>query len=370
MSNDIKKIGLLTMPVKENYGGIIQIAALYSFLETNGYAPYLIRKKYDESLSKRIFRCILSHNPLYFLYDYKNLTKREKQSSKLKSFIDNFFVNKTALSFNKEQYIKSVENMDAVIVGSDQVWRYKYVGKNYKYYFLDYLPPNTKKISYAASFGVDQWEGNQETVQNVEKLLAQFKAVSVREKTGVAICNDTFHYNKAVHVLDPTFLPEVSFYNKLIDKEKIQKKVRLFSYVLDNSDFVKEVIAHTSKSLNLEVDTIKLTDYKFSTNPSIAEWLYHFREADFVITDSFHGTVFSILFNKQFVCIGNKKRGYTRFESLLSLLNLNDRLIFDYNVENINTLLNNKINYDAVEFLKQKQIETSKEFLLKSLKNG
>lgn len=366
----MKRIGLLTMPVKENYGGIVQIAALYAFLENKGYTPYLIRKKYDEKTSKRLFRWILSHNPLYFLYDYKNLTKREKQSSKLQSFIADFFVNKTALSFNKEQYQSSVQNLDAVIVGSDQVWRYKYVRTNYKYYFLDYLPSKTKKIAYAASFGVDEWEGNEETVQNVEKLLAQFKAVSVREKTGVAICNDTFHCNKAQHVLDPTFLPEVSFYNKLIDKEKIQKKVRLFSYVLDNSNFVKEVIAHASKSLNLEIDTIKLTDYKFSTNPSIAEWLYHFREADFVITDSFHGTVFSILFNKQFICIGNKKRGYTRFESLLSLLNLNNRLIFDYNVENINSLLNNRIDYNAVEVLKQKHIETSKEFLLNSLKNG
>src|SRR5690606_19479201 len=115
---------------------------------------------------------------------------------------------------------------------------------------------------------------------------------------------------------------------------------------------------HTSKSLNLEVDTIKLTDYKFSANPSIAEWLYHFREADFVITDSFHGTVFSILFNKQFVCIGNKKRGYTRFESLLGLFNLKERMIFDYTTENINNLLNNKIDYNQVEVLKQKHTET------------
>jgi len=356
------------MPVKENYGGIIQIAALYSFLETNGYAPYLIRKKYDESLSKRIFRYILSHNPLCFLYDYKNLTKREKQSSKLKSYINNFFVNKTALSFNKEQYQKSIQNMDAVIVGSDQVWRYKYVKGNYRYYFLDYLSPKTKKIAYAASFGVDEWEGNKETVQKVESLLNQFSAVSIREKSGVDICKSTFNYQNAVHVLDPTFLPELNFYNVIIDKEKIKKEVKLFSYVLDNSNFVKEVLNHSSRSLGLDISTIKLTDYKFSTNPSISEWLYHFREADFVITDSFHGTVFSILFKKQFICIGNKKRGYTRFESLLSLLNLNDRLIFDYNVENINTLLNNKIDYDAVEVLKQKQIEISKEFLLKSLK--
>lgn len=365
----MEKIGLLTMPVKENYGGIIQIAALYAFLESKGYTPYLIRKKYDEKASKRLFRWVLSHNPLYFIYDYKNLAKREKQSSKLQSFIDNFFVNKTTLAFNEQQYKNSVQKLDAVIVGSDQVWRYKYVKANYRYYFLDFLPSRIKKIAYAASFGVDEWEGNKETVQNVEKLLAQFSAVSVREKTGVAICNDTFHYNKAVNVLDPTFLPEVSFYNNLIDKEKIQKKVRLFSYVLDNSDFVKEVIAHTGKSLNLEIDTIKLTDYKFSANPSIAEWLYHFREADFVITDSFHGTVFSILFNKQFVCIGNKKRGYTRFESLLDLLNLKERLIFDYTPENINNLLNNKIDYNAVEVLKQKHIGASKEFLLKSLQN-
>jgi len=363
----MKKIGLLTMPVKENYGGIIQVAALYAFLKKHGYIPYLIRKKYDEKTSKRLLRWVLSHNPLYFLYDYKNLTKREKQSSELEYFIKQFFTNKTMLSFNKKQYKKSIHNLDAIIVGSDQVWRYKYVKGNYRYYFLDYLLPQTRKISYAASFGVDEWEGNEETVQKVSRLLEQFDAVSVREKSGIDVCKNTFNYQNAVHVLDPTFLPAVSFYNNLIDKEKIQKKVRLFSYVLDNSEFVKDVISHTSKSLNLEIDAIKLTDYKFSTNPSIEEWLYHFREADFVVTDSFHGTVFSLLFSKQFICIGNKSRGHSRFQSLLGLLNLEDRLVFDYSSENIERLLNNEIDYDVVNVLKQKHVAASQEFLLKSL---
>src|SRR5690606_11296305 len=148
-------------------------------------------------------------------------------------FIGQFFTNKTPLSYNKEQYKKSIGFLDAIIVGSDQVWRYNYVKENYRYYLLDYLSAQTLKISYAASFGVDKWEGSEETVQHVSHLLKQFDAVSVREKSGIKICSNTFDYQNAVHVLDPTFLPEVNFYNDLIDKEKIEKKVRLFTYVLD-----------------------------------------------------------------------------------------------------------------------------------------
>src|SRR5690606_16655231 len=193
----MKKIGLLTMPVKENYGGIIQVAALYAFLKKHGYIPYLIRKKYDEKTSKRLLRWVLSHNPLYFLYDYKNLTKREKQSSELEYFIKQFFTNKTMLSFNKKQYKKSIHNLDAIIVGSDQVWRYKYVKGNYRYYFLDFLPDSLRRISYAASFGVDTWEGDINTVQEGQKLLQKFTAISVRERSGIDICRNTFDISKA-----------------------------------------------------------------------------------------------------------------------------------------------------------------------------
>ncbi|WP_409151825.1 polysaccharide pyruvyl transferase family protein [Sphingobacterium sp. BS-2] len=367
MKKNNKSVGILTMPVKENYGGVIQAAALYNFLETNGYKPCLILKKYDETLIKRIMRNFLSNNPFYFIFDYKNLTRREKQSKLLIRFIDKFFKNKTKIIYDKTTFLNEVSKLETIVVGSDQVWRFNYIGSNYKYYFLAYVPHSIKKISYAASFGVEEWEGPSSTIEDIKSLLKNFNRVSVREKSGVNICKEVFQFNDAKHVLDPTFLPSIEFYESIINEEIIHKKVNLFSYVLDNSHYVSNTISLISKLLNLEVSEIKLTEYKNKLNPSLSEWLYHYKNAQFIVTDSFHGMVFSILFNKQFVCIGNKSRGFARFESLLEDFNLKDRLIFDYDQNIIQDLVNNPIDYQKVNSIKSALIKTSKEFLLNGL---
>lgn len=366
--NERRKIALLTLPIKENYGGVIQIAALYHYLESKGYDPYLIRKKYDESLPKRIFRYLLSHNPLFFIYDYNNLTKREKQSAKLTAFIDSFFVRRTKAIYNRNDYMKIMKDFGVVIVGSDQVWRYKYVKENYRYYFLDYLSESTKKIAYAASFGVENWEGNNETISIIQKKLSEFDAVSVREDSGVQICSNTFKKDNVLHVLDPTFLPDVSFYHAIIERDKPSYKVNLFSYVLDNAPHVKEIIEYVSNKTSLEVNTIKLTEYQNRVNPSLSEWLYNFREAEFVVTDSFHGMIFSMLFSKQFVCICNKNRGYTRFKSILEVLGLEDRLVFDFDEQTLSSLLQTRINYDVIREKINTYKGLSEKYLLENLK--
>src|SRR5690606_38187267 len=141
-------------------------------------------------------------------------------------------------------FIKSTEGFDAIIVGSDQVWRYKYVGKNFRYYFLDFITKPTKKISYAASFGIDNWEGPNDTVPLISRLLADFQAISVREDSGVVICKETFGVDDTRHVLDPTFLPEIEFYDNIIDVEGISKTIQLFSYVLDKGKHINQTLEY------------------------------------------------------------------------------------------------------------------------------
>lgn len=364
------RVGILTMPVKENYGGIIQAAALYHFLEKEGWQPFLIKKKYDESPAKAILRYILSNNPLYKLYDYKNLTKREKRALELNRFINKFFVNKTKNTYNRKQFVKQASKFPTIIVGSDQVWRYKYVNKDYRYYFLDYLPPTTKKISYAASFGVDIWEGPTPTKDVVTELLRGFYAVSVREDSGVIICNNTFNIPNVHHVLDPTFLPGLDFYERIINEENLTKKVELFTYVLDKGNHVSQTLRYLSDRLKMEVSSIELTNFQNSNNPSIGEWLYYFRTASFVFTDSFHGVVFCILFEKQFVCLANKTRGYTRFESLLRMFDLQNRIVFDYDSSKLEKMLSDPIDYTKIRETKNRYVELSKEFLINNLNDS
>lgn len=365
-----KKIGLLTMPLIDNYGGIIQIAALYRFLEQLGYEPYLIDKKYDLPLYKVIIKKFLERNPFYRIYDLKSYTKRRLHLQEINKFIEVSFVNRTNPIFNQKSLIKATNFFDAIIVGSDQVWRYNYVKDNYKDYFLSFASKGIKKIAYAASFGTDEWEGPENTSNEVAKLLMKFNAISVREDTGVILCNRQFNCPNVVHVLDPTFLPDFNFYKDIIAKEKHSKNVELFNYVLDNSKDKENFTKQVSNSLQLKISTIYLDNdlSKKGLKPSLSEWLYHFEKADFIITDSFHGMVFSIIFNKQFIALGNKGRGLTRFTSLLRMLGLENRLVVEKLDVALEYLITEKIDYkiinDKINTLKIK----SSDFLINNLK--
>ena len=372
---EIKKIGLLTMPILDNYGGIIQITALNNHLENQGYEVYYLNKKYDISVIKQFIRRFFKWNPLYFVFDYNNHAKKYRYLKNLNDFIavelkSTKDIHSSALL---EKRVKKL-GLQSVIVGSDQVWRAKYINENYKDYFLGFVnSTKTQKIAYAASFGTDIWEDETKTA-SVKTLLEDFTAISVREDSGVLICKKTFGIkNKIEHVLDPTFLPNISYYNNIIKREfNSNKKIGLFNYVLDKSPKKNTIIEKAAVQLDLSIDSIYLeNDLKnFSQNktlkPSIGEWLYHFKNAEFIVTDSFHGTVFSIIFNKQFIAIGNKSRGITRFTSLLKALGLLDRLILDD--DNSGLVMKNQINYELVN---EKLVDlklSSESFLKNALK--
>ncbi|WP_156305377.1 polysaccharide pyruvyl transferase family protein [Sphingobacterium endophyticum] len=363
----MKKVGLLTMPLIDNYGGIIQIAALYSVIKNLGHEPILIDKKYNLSNSKVLLKKVLSNNPFYKLFDYNNHTQRKRNLGKIDKFISEYFLNKTHEIFNEFDLVNECKNMDTLVVGSDQVWRYKYVNRDLDVYFLSFAKDNQRRISYAASFGVDFWEGNEESKKNVIKLLNKFDAISVREKEGIELLISDFSVDNGIQVLDPTLLPKRSFYDEIIESENHLKKINLFNYVLDLTEPKSKFIENFAKSINLDVDMIHLEEdvKKSNTKPSISEWLYHFKNSEFVITDSFHGTVFSIIYNKQFISIANKNRGVSRFASLLKQLGLEDRLIFEDSIFSINELKDKKIDYDLVnkrlESLREKSIEFLRE---------
>jgi polysaccharide pyruvyl transferase WcaK-like protein len=242
------------------------------------------------------------------------------------------------INSNKEFSRLQKYKFEAFIVGSDQVWRPKY-SPCITNYFLDFLDGNhsVKKIAYAASFGVADWEFTPKQTQSCAKLAKQFDAVSVREDSAVELCNKYLRVD-ACHLLDPTMLLTKEDYIRLINQENIPTKENiLFSYILNESGMKTYMIQETAKKLNLNiVSGMPANSFHLKTSkkdlsdcvfPSIAEWLAGFRDAEFVVTDSFHGVVFSIIFNKPFFAIGNEQRGMDRFISLLKLFKLESRLI-------------------------------------------
>lgn len=367
----------MTQPLGSNYGGIIQNYALQKILTDMGHETVTINRRRENTHSKiRIlaggyktlfFRHVLkSKNPIYldfkkiFACNHSFLKKHVNLSPPLQS------TQALEVFFSKEKFY-------AVVVGSDQVWRPRY-SPNIFNFFLDFISKKevNKKVAYAASFGTENWEYTSEQTERCRNLLQQFDGVSVREDSGIPLCKEHLHCNNAQHVLDPTLLLNAEDYNKLIGKSGNKKG--LFSYVLDNSKDKKEFINTCAEELKLEKFSNQ-SKYKTSVPkngtlddyivPPIEGWLQGFRDAGFVITDSFHGTVFSILNRKPFFALVNKSRGASRFESLAKQLGLEDRLIYDVAEFNF-TKLSSEINYDAVK----SKLDLLKAESLRFLKNN
>ncbi|HFQ4952811.1 TPA: polysaccharide pyruvyl transferase family protein [Vibrio vulnificus] len=364
------KIAILTQPLHHNYGGLLQAYALQQFLKDKGYIVSTVDVHYRKP---RLFgiKGILTNFYNKFILKGKvdrvfplSRSERRKLNINIDTFI-NDNINMTDRFYGVEELKKlNVNDFDVFIVGSDQVWRPSY-SPGIGAYFFNFLPDNKKRISYAASFGVD----NADEFIGLNKhhfscLLSKFSGVSVREIAGVEVCKNTFN-TKAAWVLDPTMILDTSHYLKLIESVSLPPLVdRLMVYVLDTSSQKNQFIRYLAKHTRLEPYVISLDDKNIY--PMVQEWLNGFKSADFVVTDSFHGMVFSIIFKKNFLVLGNENRGMERFESLLSELGLLDRLIYDMD-EDVEGKINKKIDYDEVSKVLSQRVKFSQKFLIDSI---
>ena len=322
------RIGILTLPLHTNYGGILQAYALQAVLKRMGHEAILL----DRGWLKRGFvRDLLSRIKwdCKSLISSKNLITpqlQEKMGLRIRGFIRNYI--------NPRAEIRTISdikrlNLEAIVVGSDQVWRKHYSPRNITFYYLDFAKQwNIKRLAYAASFGIEDWDYTPEQTLLCKELLEKFVAVSVREDSGKKLCKEYLNQEAEV-LLDPTLLLEAGDYKKMILMDEEPIKGNLFCYVLDKNHKVQDIIGGVAEKLAYKPFYIDGGD-SFSTvgiKPSVECWLKGFADAKFVVTDSFHGCVFSIIFNKPFLVYGNERRGKTRFVSLLSKFGLEDRLI-------------------------------------------
>lgn len=375
----MKKAVILTQPLFVNYGGIIQNFALQqALLKLNIQSVTANRLGNLPSLPRKVLSWIKNetYNRIKGCH-YKKYTKKEKDlfSINAQSFIQkNINVSPDIHSTNQlEKFIKG--KYDYVVIGSDQTWRPSISADIYNF-FLDFLQDESqiKKIAYATSFGTDQWEFSEEQEKRCKQLVKQFDAVSVREESGISLCQQFLDVD-AEHVLDPTLLLKQEDYLKIVHASDFENKEGIFTYVLDKAKQKNDLIKHVSDTLGMKVYTNQpkkdfytesAEDLEDFVYPSIEGWLASFYKADFVITDSFHGTVFSILFNKPFITIVNHERGASRFYSLLKKLNLEDRLIRDVSLFN-DEILQQPIDYSAVNSTLEKLRKDSYAFLKQTL---
>lgn len=312
------KIAIVTLPLLNNYGGLLQNYALQTILKKIDHETVTFDYEYYET---PLWMYVLSWmKTLLFFFvpgkrrKFARISKKEKREECFERFIE-CFIKKT----EKTKKLKNcnVDLIDVILVGSDQVWRPKY-NHYLEDMFLGFarnLP--VRRVSYAASFGVDEWEYTPKQTKVCSALAKKFNAISVREESGVKLCKDHLGVD-ATWVLDPTLLLKKEDYLKLCQEVPVNSCCFMAVYVLNLNDSVKATYESIAKEKNLEV---KYFAADANATLSVPEWLAMFRDASYVVTDSFHGTVFSIIFEKEFKCIYNETRGAARFESLLNLYN-------------------------------------------------
>lgn len=262
------------------------------------------------------------------------------------------------------------DDYDAIVVGSDQIWRPMYF-PNIANAFLDFTAGwNIRRIAYAPSFGVDKWEYTEQQTKKCRELLSKFDAVSVRETSGIQLC-EKYLGRSAEWVLDPTLLLKVDDYKALYTQNGTPEcKGTLLNYILDSSAELEELITGVSERMKLVPFRVnsRIEDVYASLEeriqPPVEQWLRGFNDAEYIVTDSFHACVFSILFKKPFVVYANKKRGISRIESLLGYLGLENRIVSD--ASDISDM--EEINYGEVYKRLDLMRKKSYQFLETSLK--
>lgn len=355
------KIGILTLPLHSNYGGILQAYALQLVLERMGYNVIHLNGKMGKYyfprwrlpliyLKRLILKYLLFKKNIQIFFEEKNY----KLNLLINRDIDKF-INQYIHISNKE--LKRLPNnfVDIIIVGSDQIWRGSYKSNNLHNAYLKFAKKwDIKRIAYAPSFGKKELEYRNKDISVCKNLLKRFDAVSVREISGVILCKEYFNIDAEL-VLDPTMLLYVSDYTQLFD-DIIREKEEgiLYAYILDDHQEKNIIIEDLQKRYSLKINKISPEPGKNNTSkymnarPSVEMWIKSFYDAKFIFTDSYHGCIFSILFNIPFIAFCNTNRGSDRFVSLLSSFNLESRMVYSSNdyfnkqIEEINWIRINK----------------------------
>ena len=322
------RIGIVTQPLEMNYGGILQNWALQQALRGLGHDPITVDAFERYSTPHYLFNCL--RTIMKKLQGKRaNLPKRYHGSLRnelLGQFVEQHIA-KTRVMWDYKRSVVNQYRLDALVVGSDQVWRARYNGGHLEDMFLKFAQglPLKRRVAYAASFGVDEWEYSPEQTRACAGLAQQLDAVSVREQSGVDLCRNHLGVT-AQFVLDPTMLLKADNYKTIIDAQWNSSGPYLAVYCLDITPAKQAFFNRLAQERGL---TVRYFSAGWESKLTVGQWLAMLSNASMVVTDSFHGTVFSILFGREFFSLCNPGRGNTRIAGLLLELGLQDRLVLD-----------------------------------------
>ena len=377
------KVAILTFARTNNYGATLQCYALAKFIEQFGHQTSIInvplmkagaprKNSFVEKLMSKIHGYFHQYEKRYRRTTEELQKDREYDRQNMLLFDDFrsvYFPNLTREYLTEADFEKDFPQADLYVVGSDQVWNLWVTNIQYPLFFFSFLKHGEKRISYAACLGGDRnFKFENEELNSIRNLLADFNGISVRDTTGLSILKEKFNID-ATQVLDPTFL--INSYDELLKDSSVDASRSLFSFkFIINDEWVK-VIKYLAEelSLNIRMDTclIPINGLPFKPLCTVQDWLKLIKTSDFVFTDSFHGMVFCIIFKKQFIVTPSYKGGEERYMDLALKLGLEERVYTSPKEIFLSNKWKNVIDYDAVYEKLDVLRENSKKFLTQYL---
>lgn len=359
------KINTITCHDVYNSGASLQAYALMKYLQECGHDVKIIDYK-PEYLSRH-YKLWIVANPKYeknmilkIIYLLLKLPGR-LWALKTKKVFDNFrnqYLNITETRYNSNEELKNnLPEADIYIAGSDQIWNATFQNGKDEAFYLDFVPNNKIKASYAASFATETFP--EELKQKTSKMLSKFDYISVREKSGLDILKD-MDIKNGVQVLDPVFLLDKEHWEKMCIDIKCTQKY-LLVYDFDNNPLIKEIAIKISEEKGLKIYTIFKSDYsdKVISQMGPIEFISYIKNAEFIISNSFHGTAYSLIFEKEFIVTNRVDKINTRMRDLLSEIGISERLVS--NIDGVTCL--ERLNYSDIKDNIDKLIKRSKLYL-------
>lgn len=383
------KVGLSVCYDTKNFGSQLQVLATVKKIEDLGFETEIIRYRKKLSPSFAIQQLPRLFNP-YFIHSKLGAMKKRKlikkhpfvnqqvavRNRRFDEFVKKYFNNLSEPYYGWKELKKCSESKyDIFLCGSDQLWLPNNLGSHF--YTLEFAPENKPKIAYATSFGVGQIPWYQKG--RTRKYLNRFEHLSTREIRGKEIIKELIGKDVPV-VCDPTLLLSAQEWEELIPPRKVIEDKYIFCYFLGINPAHREYANRLKKTTGLKIVTIPFLDNFVESDLSFGDYpLYDIdasdfvnliRNAEYVLTDSFHGTVFSILNHKQFVTFSRfadntKNSRNSRILSLLTMLNLEER---HFAIGEIDVLVRQSINYGFVDLALYKLKESSTNYLKNSFR--
>lgn len=377
------KIGILTFHFSNNYGALFQAYGLRNYLKELGhdvefinYQPEYLEEGGEIKLSNLISKATLKIIYLKLVKIKEKYFGNKQKEKYFKDFKKEFLgIDETKVYKTKKELENANLYFDLLITGSDQVWNPSEQYGIDPVYFLDFKTSNLniRKISYAPSFGKDNIDKKYK--DEIGKLISKLDNISIRETSGQSIIENLIS-KKPTLVPDPTIL--VSDYKKVMNKYDVEENDYIFCYYLRSRENIGEIAEYISQKDDLQVYSPHNPHRRWkeigqTVYPGPREWLYLLFNSKFVITNSFHGTMLSILLNKPFIVVGigsgEKSKYNERAMNILKQCGLEDRFITKFDSKKIDKLKKENIHWDNVNKKMKNLKDSAINYLKKALEN-